>query len=214
MTERFWGTGLYAITPDCADTNKLTEQVRAALAGGVRLLQYRNKTAPTELREEQATVLQGLCRLHGARFIVNDDLALALVVGADGLHLGRDDGALSIARVALGPMCLLGVSCYADLSRAQEAEKCGANYVAFGSIFPSATKPQAVHAPLTLLAQAKSELDVPVVAIGGITLENAPSVLEAGADLLAVITDLFDAPDITEKARAYVALFNRQREHS
>lgn len=199
--------GLYAITPDLADTGDLTRRARLALLGGCRLLQYRNKKADAALRREQATALRRLCHDHGARLIVNDDLRLALEAGADGAHLGREDGNLAAARAALGRGKLLGISCYNDLERGREASRIGADYIAFGSFFDSPTKPAAVRAPLTLAAAAKAELGLPVCAIGGITLENAPQLVAAGADLLAVISDLFEAPDIQVRAAAYTHLF-------
>ncbi len=199
--------GLYAVTPDLADTADLLRRVGQALLGGVRLVQYRNKAADEALRREQAGALLGLCRRHGAPLIVNDDLALVLEIGADGAHLGGEDGDLAAARAALGAGRLLGVSCYDEMERAREARRLGADYVAFGAFFTSPTKPAAVRAPLTLLAEAKAELGLPVGAIGGITLDNAPQLIAAGADLLAVITDLFEAPDIAARAAAYTSLF-------
>lgn len=199
--------GLYAVTPDLADTAELVRRVGPALAGGARLLQYRNKTAAAALRREQVETLLRLCREFGVPLIVNDDLALALETGADGAHLGREDGDLAAARAALGPGKILGVSCYDELERAREAQRIGADYAAFGSFFASATKPGAVRAPLALLAQARRELRLPLAAIGGITLDNAPQLLGAGADLLAVVGDLFEAPDIRARAAAYTHLF-------
>lgn len=199
--------GLYAVTPDLADAADLLRRVRLALQGGVKLLQYRNKAAAPDVRREQAGALLGLCREFGAGLVVNDDLALAAEIGADGAHLGREDGDLAAARAALGAGKILGVSCYAELERAQEAKRNGADYVAFGSFFASPTKPGAVRAPLELLARAKREVGLPVAAIGGITLENAPQLIAAGADLLAVISDLFEAPDIRGRAATYTQLF-------
>lgn len=202
--------GLYAVTPDLADTTNLLRRVEQALLGGVRLVQYRNKPAAAALRREQGGALAALCHRHAARLIVNDDPALALQAGADGAHLGREDGDLAAARAALGPGKLLGISCYDDIGRAREAKRVGADYVAFGSFFASPTKPGAVRAPLTLLGAAKAELGLPVCAIGGITLQNAPQLIAAGADLLAVITDLFEAPDIRARAAAYTSLFSER----
>lgn len=199
--------GLYAVTPDLADTADLLRRVGQALLGGVHLVQYRNKRADAALRREQAAALLAACRRHGARLVINDDLPLALSLGADGAHLGREDGDLAAARAALGPGRLLGVSCYDELERAREAKRIGADYVAFGSFFASPTKPAAVRAPLTLPAAAKAELGLPVCAIGGITLQNAPQLIAAGADLLAVISDLFEAPDIRARAAAYACLW-------
>jgi thiamine-phosphate pyrophosphorylase len=193
--------GLYAITPDTVDTGRMLEQVRAALAGGVALLQYRRKKGhAAEAREVVA-----LARRFGAPVIVNDDVGLALEAGADGVHLGRDDGDLAAARRRF-PKGTLGASCYDDLAAARAAVRAGADYVAFGSVFPSPTKPGAVRAPLALFARAK-DLGVPLAAIGGITLGNAPQAIAAGASLLAVISDLFEAPDIAARARQYGRLF-------
>ena len=201
-------SGLYAVTPDLDDTTELLRRVGQALQGGLRLLQYRNKPAAAALRREQAGALLALSRAQGVPLVINDDLQLALEIGADGAHLGREDGDLAAARAALGPGKLLGISCYDDIGRAREAKRVGADYVAFGSFFASPTKPAAVRAPLTLLGAAKAELGLPVCAIGGITLQNAPQLIAAGAALLAVITDLFEAPDIRARAAAYTSLFS------
>lgn len=203
-------SGLYAVTPDLDDTTELLRRVGQALQGGLRLLQYRNKPAAAALRREQAGALLALCRAQSVPLVINDDLQLALEIGADGAHLGREDGDLATARAALGPGKLLGISCYDDIGRAREAKRVGADYVAFGSFFASPTKPAAVRAPLTLLGAAKAGLGLPVCAIGGITLQNAPQLIAAGADLLAVITDLFEAPDIRARAAAYTSLFSER----
>jgi thiamine-phosphate pyrophosphorylase len=199
--------GLYAITPDAADSSMLLERVRRALeAAPCAALQYRNKRAAAAQREREARALAALCRAHRVPFIVNDDLALALELGADGVHLGQEDGDLAAARAAMGTR-LVGASCYDSLERARAAVAAGADYVAFGSVFASATKPAAVRAPLALFGRARA-LGVPLVAIGGITLENAPEVISAGADCVAVISDIFAAPDIAARVRAYARLFN------
>jgi thiamine-phosphate pyrophosphorylase len=190
--------GLYAITPEGPG---LEAKVRPALEGGIALLQYRRKQGTPE----EAARIAALAREFGVPLIVNDDVALALALGAAGAHLGREDGDLAAARRRL-PGRLLGASCYNDIGRARAAVRAGADYVAFGSVFPSPTKPQAVRAPLTLFAEAKS-LGVPLAAIGGITLANARALIDAGADLLAVISDLFDVPDIRARARDYGKLF-------
>jgi thiamine-phosphate pyrophosphorylase len=189
--------GLYAITPERIDLGKL----RRALEGGIALLQYRAKPP----RKDEAAQVVALAAEFGVPVIVNDDLDLALECGAAGVHLGREDAAVGAARRRI-PGRLLGASCYDDLSLARTAVAAGADYVAFGSVFASPTKPRAVRAPLSIFAGAKA-LGVPLCAIGGITLENAPQLVAAGADLLAVITDLFDAPDITARARQYARLF-------
>ncbi len=199
--------GLYAVTPEDYLMPRLSALVGAALAGGVRLVQYRNKSAPPPLRRAQAADLLRLCRARGARLIINDDLALALELGADGVHLGRGDGNIVAARAALGPEKILGVSCYADLDCADAAAKAGADYLAFGSMFQSQTKPDAPRAALALLGEAKRRFGLPIAAIGGITRDNAPQAIAAGADMLAVITDLFEAMDIARRAQAYESLF-------
>jgi len=199
--------GLYAVTPDVADTPGLLATAEAALAGGARLLQYRNKSASSALRLAQARALLALCRGFQVPLIINDHLDLALAVKADGLHLGAEDGSLAATRKRLGPARVLGASCYDQLERALEAERLGADYVAFGSFFPSSVKPGAVRAPLALLRDAKRRLSVPVVAIGGITLDNAPQLIAAGADGIAVVSALFGADDVRLAARRFSALF-------
>jgi thiamine-phosphate pyrophosphorylase len=193
--------GLYAITPD--DLARVEE---ALASGALCALQYRAKHAPAASRLREAEWLSERCRAHGVTFIVNDDIELALAVRADGVHLGREDGDLAAARARL-PGRLLGVSCYDRPELARRAIAAGADYVAFGAVFPSPTKPAAVRAPLALFAL---ELGVPKVAIGGVTLDNAPQVLAAGADCVAVITDLFAAPDVAARARAYGRLFQHE----
>lgn len=200
--------GLYAITPDCTDERQLLAMASALAAGGGRWLQYRNKTAPAAVRAAQAAALAEYCRLHSIGLIVNDDVDLALEVDAAGVHLGGDDGDLAAARRRLGAGRVLGASCYDSLPRARGAVAAGADYVALGAVFPSATKPGAVQAPLELVGAVRGAVGVPVVAIGGIRLDNAPQVVAAGADMLAVISDLFDAPDIAARAAAFQKLFD------
>ena len=194
--------GLYALTPELADSKTLLRQVAQALDGGIAMLQYRSKGRQ---RIDEAKFLVRMCRERTVPFIVNDDVELALACGADGVHLGRDDGDQEVARTKLKGK-ILGVSCYNSLSAARTAAAAGADYIAFGSVFPSPTKPGAVRAPLSLFGEARA-LGVPLVAIGGITLHNAPQLLGAGADALAVISDLFEAADIAGRARAYGKLF-------
>jgi thiamine-phosphate pyrophosphorylase len=193
--------GLYAITPDAGSSTELLEKVRAALEGRITLLQYRRKKG----NAAEAWRIVELAHSYGVRVVINDDVALALEVGADGAHLGRDDGDLALARKLL-PRGILGASCYDDLGAAQAAVRAGADYLAFGSVFASPTKPAAVRAALSLFGEARA-LGVPLAAIGGITLENASQAIEAGADLVAVISDLFDAPDIRARAHEYGRLF-------
>lgn len=199
--------GLYAVTPDESDTASLLARTDALLAAGTRLLQYRNKTAPSALRLEQARALRALCSRYGARLIVNDSVDLALAVGADGVHLGRADGSVAEARARVGPSGLVGASCYDRFELATRAIADGADHVAFGSVYPSAVKPDAVHAPLELIRRARRELPVPVVAIGGITPENAAPVIEAGAHALAAISALYGAAEPAAVVRAYARLF-------
>jgi thiamine-phosphate pyrophosphorylase len=203
--------GLCAVTLDDPLLPRLSALVKAALDGGAPFVQYRNKLASRPLRRAQAAEMLRICRAAGAKLIINDDVWLAVEIGADGAHLGRDDapgGSLSAARDALGSKRILGVSCYNELVLAEEAAAAGADYVAFGSMFSSRTKPAAVRASLELLGEAKRRFGLPVAAIGGITLDNAPQVIAAGADMLAVVSDLFDAMDIKARAQAYQELFN------
>jgi thiamine-phosphate pyrophosphorylase len=188
--------GLYAITPEAPD---VIDKVRQAAEGGIAVLQYRRKRRNVH----EAREIVALAHRYQIPVIVNDDVELALEVGADGAHLGREDGDLAAARRLLAGR-ILGASCYNDVELAARAIKAGADYVAFGSVFASPTKPGAVRAPLSLFAQ---DLAVPLCAIGGINLHNAPQVIAAGADLLAVISDLFDAPDIAQRAALYRKLF-------
>ena len=197
--------GVYPITPDDPDTDRLLARVAPVLAAGPALLQYRNKAAGPALREAQARALLDACRGAGVPLVINDDLALALAIGAEGCHLGGDDGDLAAARRA-APGLLLGASCYDDPARARAAAAAGADYVAFGAFFPSATKPLARRATPALLAGAAA-LGLPRVAIGGVTPDNARPLVEAGADLLAVVGGIFDAPDPAAATRALAALF-------
>lgn len=199
--------GLYAITPECADTAALLDQVKQVLRGGAQLIQYRSKSENVALKHEQATELRALCRTFHVPLIINDDMRLAALIDADGVHLGETDPSLKEARINLGPDKIIGVSCYQDLDRARQFAEQGADYVAFGSFYPSPTKPQARPCPLSLLTQAKAKLQIPVVAIGGITPDNAPALIQAGADALAVISALFEAADIELAAHIFSSLF-------
>lgn len=203
--------GLYAITSELTDGTRLLREVEAALAGGCRLVQYRDKLSAMPERVARARALRELTRRHNAKLLINDDLALAFLVEADGAHLGKEDGNLMAARAMLGPNRILGASCYADLDAAKAAAAAGADYVAFGAVYPSPTKPAAPLAGRDLFFAAKNRFTVGTCAIGGITLANAPPLIVAGADLLAVITDLFSAPDIAARAAQFQRLFE---EHS
>lgn len=201
--------GLYAITPETTDGRHLLVDVEAALVGGCRIVQFRDKRSAMPERVARAHALRGLTRRFDASLLINDDLALAVLVGADGVHLGRDDGNLALARAVLGPGKILGTSCYADPDAASRASAAGADYVAFGAVYPSATKPQAPPAAVDLFLRAKTTLSTATCAIGGITLANAPPLIAAGADMLAVISDLFSAPDIAARAAQFQRLFER-----
>lgn len=199
--------GLYAVTPDEPRTDVLVARVTAAFSGGARILQYRNKTASPELRREQAAALKRACDAHGALLIINDHADLAREVDAAGVHIGAGDGDIAAARKTVGKTKLIGVSCYKRLELARDAQTQGADYVAFGSFFLSTVKPGPVRAPIDLLREAKAALGVPVVAIGGITIDNAPALIDAGADAVAVISALFGAGDVADAARRFTALF-------
>ena len=201
--------GLYAVTPDTADSALLARNVAAAISGGAAAIQYRNKVADGSLRRAQALAIARLPQRSNALFIVNDDLAVAADVDADGVHVGEDDADIATARAAIGPDRLIGVSCYDDLDRARAAAAAGADYVAFGSFFASSTKPAARRADLALLHSARA-LGVPVVAIGGITAANVQPLVDAGVTAVAVIADVFahdDAAAITRRAAAIANCF-------
>lgn len=199
--------GLYAVTPEIGDDDVLAGRVEQALRGGASLVQYRSKLPKKGHDRKRAGMLLLLCRRFGVPLIINDDIELASEVDADGVHLGRHDSGLAQARSVLGAAKLIGASCYDELQRARDAAQAGADYVAFGSMFPSSTKPNAVRASLDLLSVAKRELRVPVAAIGGITAGNAKRVIDAGADMVAVVSDLFECGDVAARARALTRLF-------
>ena len=200
--------GLYAVTPDIADTDLLIKKVEAALQGGVSVLQYRNKLANHKLQTQQARAILPLCRQYNVPLIINDSVKLCLTLDADGVHLGADDGNLAEVRIRLGESKILGASCYNRFDLAFAAQNQGANYVAFGACFASSTKPNAPVADLSLFAQARTELSIPSVAIGGINLQNAGQVIQAGADAIAVINALFGVDDINKTAQLFVKAIN------
>jgi thiamine-phosphate pyrophosphorylase len=205
--------GLYVITPDeQPDPARLVEQVAAALRGGARLVQYRDKSGDGPGRERQARELKDLCARHGARLIINDDVGLARAAGADGVHLGQADMPIRQAREILGPGAIIGVTCHDRLDLALAAEAAGADYVAFGAVYPSPTKPDAVRAPLMLFAQAREVLTIPVCAIGGLDADNAAAVIRAGADMVAVVSGVFGRPDPEAEARRLTALCESARD--
>ena len=198
--------GLYLLTPDTADTPRLLAETRQALDAGITWLQHRNKCLDGAGREAQASALLALCREYHVPLIINDDMHLAARIGADGVHLGEGDGDLRAARELLGPRAFIGASCYDDIERARRAVQAGASHVAFGAFFPSPTKPAARRATPALLREATA-LPVPKVAIGGITPDNGGLLTAAGADLLAVISSVYAAPDIGAAVRAYHSCF-------
>lgn len=198
--------GVYAITPDENDTAKLIAGVEKVLEAGIACLQYRNKDADASLQLEQAGLLRALCSLHSTPLIINDDARLAFAVDADGVHLGADDGSITQARALLGPDKIIGASCYSDLQLAARAVDDGASYVAFGAVFASPTKPGAPGVALDVFGRA-AQFGVPVVAIGGITPDNGRQVVAAGADMLAVISGIWAAPDPVAAVRAYQDCF-------
>jgi len=204
--------GLYLITPDEDDTGRLLARV-AEVVGHAALLQYRNKRADAATARAQVSALLTLCRGHGVPLLVNDDWRLAAECGADGAHLGEDDGDLRAARAALGADAILGASCYDSIELARAAAAAGASYIAFGAFFPSPTKPGARRATPGLLREAAA-LDLPRVAIGGITPDNARVLVDAGADLVAVISGVFEAPDPAAAARAYARAFDPSHAHT
>ena len=197
--------GLYLVTPDEPDAARLFARV-APLLPFASCVQYRNKRADADVREYQARGLHALCVDADVPLIINDDAALAARIGVDGVHLGEHDGDIAEARSLLGHDAIIGVSCYDDLARAENAARVGADYIAFGAFFPSPTKPMARRAAPGLL-QAAARLGLPLVAIGGITPDNARPLIAAGADLIAVVSGVFDAADPVAAARAYHACF-------
>jgi thiamine-phosphate pyrophosphorylase len=201
--------GLYAITSDETNTAELLHKVGLALQGGTRMLQYRNKLANTRLKSHQAHALRQLTSEFECTYIINDDAQLALQVDADGVHLGGEDGSVLTARALLGKTKLIGVSCYNRILLANEAVKQGADYVAFGAFYSSGVKPDAVKAEVDLLQTARNQLNLPIVAIGGITQQNGATLIESGADALAVISALWNAPDIQTTAQEFSLLFGK-----
>ncbi len=204
MHAKLQGQGLYVITD--GPRPNLLEAVAQALAGGARLLQYRDKTTDHPRRFDEARALRALCAARGVPLIVNDDVELARAAGAAGVHLGEEDSDIAAARAVLGPDAIIGVSCYDSLERARELVAAGADYVAFGAFFPSPTKPHARRASFELLRQSAA-LGVPRVAIGGITPDNGGSLIDAGADYLAVISAVFGDPDVRGAAERFAQLF-------
>ena len=201
--------GLYGVTDShlLPDDNSLLRSAKAALQGGMTVLQYRDKSDNQEKRLRQAGALKILCHQHQALLIINDDAELAVSVEADGVHVGQSDASVAQARARLGEYAIIGVSCEGSLELAQKAVDDGVSYIAFGRFFVSKTKPDAKPADLSLIPAAKQRFNVPVVAIGGITVDNAPQIIEAGADMIAVVNNLFSAPDVQVRARELTDLY-------
>jgi len=200
-------SGLYLITDPCWG-EQLVNKVESALQGGCRLVQYRNKNASAPQAAAESRELLALCRRYKTPLLINDNPSLAALIDADGVHIGQGDSDCRSARELLGPNKIIGVTCHSQLALAQEAQKAGADYVAFGRFFPSETKPEADQAPLSLIGEAKSQLRIPVVAIGGITLDNAPRIISLGADMLAVSHSLLSAEDCAHQTRAFAHYFS------
>ena len=200
--------GLYAITPDMADLNTLVHKTQLAIEGGAFMVQYRSKKQDHAVKMQQCAAILRLCREYGVPCIVNDDVEMCRILEADGVHLGENDDNIAEVRLILGEDAIIGSSCYDQLDRAKQAQKEGASYVAFGAVFPTPTKPNAPRATLALLREAKREIHIPIVAIGGITVNNAHDVIETGVDAIAVITSLFEAKTIKETAETFLKMFH------
>ena len=208
-------SGLYVITDNGqTPADRLGAAVEAAIRGGARIVQYRDKSTDSDRRRREAAALRAVTREYNVLFLVNDDIDLAAQVGADGVHIGREDASLALARERLGASAIIGVSCYDRFDLAQLAVEQGADYVAFGAFFPSRIKPNAPRATIDLLIRAHAELPVPVCAIGGITIADAPSLIRAGADMLAVISAVFSAENIEQAARELAGLFDAEHSQS
>jgi thiamine-phosphate pyrophosphorylase len=199
--------GLYLVTPDWPDTDRLLDVTRQALDAGAALVQYRNKTAGDSLREEQAGALLALCRQYRRPLVINDHLGLCVQLDADGVHVGGMDAPLSAVRAALGPDKIVGASCYGQFGLAEAAQAAGASYVAFGGFYPSRVKVYEVSTQPEIVARAKEALRVPVVVIGGMTVENARPLVGLGADMVAAISSVCGAPDPGAAAREFAGLF-------
>jgi thiamine-phosphate pyrophosphorylase len=208
MRDSFIIKGLYAITPDMADLNTLVHKTQLVIEGGAFMVQYRSKIQDRAVKIQQCAAILRLCREYDVPCIVNDDVEMCRILEADGVHLGENDDNIAEVRRILGEDAIIGSSCYDQLDRAKQAQKEGATYVAFGAMFPTPTKPNAPRATLELLREAKSEIEIPIVAIGGITVNNAHDVIEAGVDAIAVITSLYESNSIKETAETFLKMFH------
>ncbi len=208
MRDSFIIKGLYAITPDSADLNTLIQKTQLAIEGGAFMVQYRSKIQDRDVKMQQCAAILRLCRDYKIPCIVNDDVDMCRILEADGVHLGEKDDNIAEVRRILGEDAIIGSSCYDQLNRAKQAQKEGASYVAFGAMFETSSKPNAPRATLELLREAKSQIQIPIVAIGGITVNNAHDVIKTGIDAIAVITSLFEAKTIKETAETFVKMFH------
>jgi len=210
MRDSFIIKGLYAITPDSADLNTLIQKTKSAIEGGAFMVQYRSKIQDRDVKMQQCAAILRLCREHNVPCIVNDDVDMCRILEADGVHLGEKDDNIAEVRHILGEDAIIGSSCYDQLDRAKSAQKEGASYVAFGAMFPTSTKPNAPRATLALLKEAKREIQIPIVAIGGITVNNAHDVIKTGIDAIAVINSLYEAKSIKETAETFAKMFHQK----
>ena len=208
MRDSFIIKGLYAITPDMADSNSLLQKTQLAIEGGAFMVQYRSKIQDRDVKMQQCAAILRLCREYKIPCIVNDDVDMCRVLEADGVHLGEKDDNIAEVRHILGDDAIIGSSCYDQLNRAKLAQKEGASYVAFGAMFETSTKPNAPRATLELLTEAKSQIQIPIVAIGGITMNNAHDVIETGIDAIAVINSLYESNSIKETAETFSHMFH------
>ncbi|MGZ3255039.1 MAG: thiamine phosphate synthase [Burkholderiaceae bacterium] len=199
--------GLYLVTPDWDDTRNLLSVTESALRGGAALVQYRHKTASAELRQEQAECLLELCRSYQRPLIINDHVELCIALGADGVHVGGTDASVAKVRAALGPEKIVGASCYGDMQLARDAHQAGASYVAFGGFYPSRVKKYPVTTSPDIIVNAKKEVPLPNVVIGGMTQDNAAPLVMRGADMVAVISSVYMAGDPEGAARRFAQLF-------
>ena len=204
--------GLYLVTPNWDDTDKLLEYTGAALHAGAAMVQYRHKEATAPLRREQGAALLALCRRYGRPLIINDHVGLCLTLGADGVHVGGTDVSVRAARMALGPDKIVGASCYGELELARAAERDGASYAAFGGFYPSTVKRYSFVTAPEILEQARRALALPLVVIGGMTPANAAPLVARGADMVAAITSIYQVPDPGAAVREFDALFAARAE--
>lgn len=203
--------GLYIVTPDWDDTERLLSVSEQALQGGATLLQYRHKTAGPELRRTQAIALQALCRRYARPFIINDYVELCMELNADGIHVGGTDASIAAVRAAVGPDKIVGASCYGSLQLARDAHLAGASYVAYGGFYPSRVKKYPLTTSIDILAQSKAEIPLPSVVIGGMTQQNSAPLVAAGADMVAAISSVYLADDPQAAARAFADLFGTSK---